>query len=129
MKIKNLTPELIVDNVNRSIDFYSDVLGFHVTATVPDNGQFDWAQMRLGDETNGSQIMFETRQAVAKELPGDHNKSGVIIYLEVEDIIAWYRQVKSKTQVQVELHKTFYDSQEFALQDPDGYWIILSERQ
>ena len=37
--LQKLTPNLIVSDVQRSIDFYRDVLEFTVTQTVPDTAR------------------------------------------------------------------------------------------
>jgi len=48
-KLKKLTPNLMVEDVNRTTAFYRDVLGFELLATQPESGQFDWAMMKRND--------------------------------------------------------------------------------
>ena len=47
-RTEKLTPNLIVSNVERSIAFYRDVLGFTVTATVPDAAPYVFAAVQSG---------------------------------------------------------------------------------
>src|SRR5687768_16570323 len=46
MKFADVTPNLVVSSVERSLAFYRDVLGFAVTATVPDANPFAFAWMQ-----------------------------------------------------------------------------------
>ncbi len=41
-KLQSLTPNLIVHDVNKTLDFYTTKLGFTTVATVPENGTFNW---------------------------------------------------------------------------------------
>ena len=47
-ELKKLTPNLVVSNVERSLTFYRDVLGFQVTATVPDASPYVFASLQSG---------------------------------------------------------------------------------
>ena len=49
MKLTDVTPNLIVSDIDRSIAFYRDVLGFTVTTTVPDAVPFVFAWMQRDD--------------------------------------------------------------------------------
>ena len=42
-QLTKLTPNLIVSNVERSLAFYRDILGFTVAQTVPDASPFVFA--------------------------------------------------------------------------------------
>jgi lactoylglutathione lyase len=46
--INKLTPNLIVSNVERSVAFYRDVLGFTVAFTVPDESPLVFAAVQSG---------------------------------------------------------------------------------
>ena len=41
--LKKLTPNLMVEHVNDTVTFYKDVLGFTLLASVPEEGEFNWA--------------------------------------------------------------------------------------
>ena len=47
--LKKLTPNLIVSDVDRSIAFYRDVLGFSVAQTVPDAAPYVFAIVTSSD--------------------------------------------------------------------------------
>ena len=52
--LKKLTPNLIVSDVDRSMAFYRDVLGFSVAQTVPDAAPYVFAIVTSGDAQPGS---------------------------------------------------------------------------
>jgi hypothetical protein len=49
MKLNRLTPNMMVEDVNRTIDFYRDVLGFELVMSVPEHGLYQWALMKRED--------------------------------------------------------------------------------
>ena len=54
MTYKNLSPNFAVKDVNKMVDFYTNVLEFNCIMTVPDGGQFVWAMVQV----DGLTIMF-----------------------------------------------------------------------
>src|SRR5437660_4097771 len=62
---KKLTPNLLVANVERSLAFYVDTLGFSRGMTVPDQSPFVF-----GSVTSGAvEIFFKNAVVAAKEYP------------------------------------------------------------
>ena len=64
-ELQKLTPNLIVANVQRSIDFYRDVLEFTVTQTVPDQGPFVFAIVQRG----GVEVFLNAPEPAHAEYP------------------------------------------------------------
>lgn len=60
ISFESLSPNLIVANVNRSVQFYADVFGFTLVASVPDSGSLNWAMVQRESVT----IMFQDRKSV-----------------------------------------------------------------
>jgi len=56
--MKSLTPNLMVADVNETIAFYRDVLGFKLIQTVPDEGDFVWASVQYRDVELMFQLVF-----------------------------------------------------------------------
>ncbi|MFQ6087652.1 MAG: VOC family protein [Candidatus Methanofastidiosia archaeon] len=65
MMLRKLTPNLMVEDVNRTIKFYKEVLGFELAQTVPETGQFEWVSIRCGNV----QMMFQARASLTEEIP------------------------------------------------------------
>ena len=49
MKFHKVTPNLVVANMEKSLTFYRDTLGFSVSQTVPDKAPFIFAWMKRDD--------------------------------------------------------------------------------
>jgi catechol 2,3-dioxygenase-like lactoylglutathione lyase family enzyme len=74
MKLKSLTPNLMVPDVNQAIDFYREYLGFELNMSVPETGPFDWASIKAGDV----EIMLQAEASLTvKSLPWRASRSVV----------------------------------------------------
>ena len=126
-ELKKLTPNLVVGNVERSMAFYRDVLGFTVTATVPDAAPYVFASL----ESGGVEIFLNALEAAAAEYPAfkDRPIGGTLtLFIEVRPIAQAYEALKSRVKVVMPLEKKWYGVTEFAFADPDGYLITFAER-
>jgi len=56
MGLKSLTPNLMVNDVEETIEYYTDILGFTLLMTVPETGKLDWAMVKRNDVV----IMFQS---------------------------------------------------------------------
>src|SRR5689334_8994529 len=128
MELKKLTPNLMVEDVRRTVDWYRDVLEFQVAATVPDAADvpWDWAMLVNGDVA----VMFQARASLVEEYPvlQDRPVGGALtFYTDVVGLQGWYDRVKDQATIVAELHRTFYGAQEFAFQDCNGYVLTFAE--
>jgi uncharacterized glyoxalase superfamily protein PhnB len=124
--LKKLTPNLMVENVNRTIEFYTGVLGVELLTTVPEEGQFDWAMMRR----DTVEIMFQARSSLGGEIPMRVDVpigGSLTFYTEVTGLKELYDQLKDQVEIVQDLHTTFYGTQEFAFRDSNGYLLAFSE--
>ncbi len=125
---KKFTPECGVLDVNKTIEWYKDNLGFEVVMTVPESGKYDWALMKR----DSMEIMFQTKKSLEEEIPYLKNSpaaSSIIIYIEVDNIKKMYSGLKKGVKIVKELHKTFYGSEEFAISDCNGFVLLFSEKK
>jgi len=94
--------------------------------SVPEEGQFDWAMMKRDDV----ELMFQARSSLGREVPilADEPIGGSLtFYTEVVGLNELYQQLKDRVEIVQEWHTTFYDTQEFAFRDCNGYIIGYSE--
>jgi uncharacterized glyoxalase superfamily protein PhnB len=133
MKFADVTPNLIVSDIDRSIAFYRDVLGFTVVTTVPDGAPFVFAWMQRDAvsvflNTPGS--LTDTMPELAARTVGGTNTMFMIVEAgtPAEGIDALFDQVKSKARVVMPLKDQFYGMREFGIEDPDGYVIFAAQR-
>jgi lactoylglutathione lyase len=122
-----LTPNLIVSNVERSLAFYEDVLGFTRGMTVPEQSPFVFASVTSGPV----EIFLNDRTTVTKESPqmaGLAFGGGNTMFIEVAGVDDVHEQIRSRVKVIMPLVTQWYGLREFAIEDPDGYVITFAER-
>jgi len=122
-----LTPNLIVSNVERSLAFYEDALGFSRGMTVPEQSPFVFASVSSGPV----EIFLNDRSTVTKESPqmaGLSFGGGNTMFIEVTGIDAFHDAIKARVKVIMPLVTQWYGMREFAIEDPDGYVMTFAER-
>ena len=124
--LKTLTPNLMVENVQDTIDWYRSILGFESIAEVPAETGLVFAIL----QRDGVRLMFQARTSLEEDLPilrGAPIAASQTFYIEVDDVEALRRQVDGKVQVIKELHDTFYGTREFYFTDSNGYVLSFSQ--
>ena len=124
--LNKMISNLMVEDVNSTVEFYADSLGFDLLTSVPEKGKFDWAMMRR----ESVEIMFQARSSLGEEIPtlADAPKGGSLtFYTEVTGLKDLYDGLEGKVAIVQDLHTTFYGTQEFAFRDCNGYIIAYSE--
>jgi uncharacterized glyoxalase superfamily protein PhnB len=133
VKFTDVTPNLIVSNIDRSLAFYRDVLGFSLVTSVPDAAPFAFLWM----QRDGVSVFLNTVASVENEQPDiAARKIGgtatMFMIVEAETaalgVDALFEQVKSKARVVMPLKTQFYGMREFGIEDPDGYVIYAAQR-
>ncbi|MBA2394269.1 MAG: VOC family protein [Ktedonobacteraceae bacterium] len=126
ISLKKLTPNIMVEDVNNTIEFYQKLLGFEVLVTVPEEGQFAWAMLKR----DTVEMMFQSRTSLGEEIPAlQHKEIGgsLTFYIEVEDVEGLYKHLKGSATIVQDMHKTFYGAQEFAIQDCNGFILAFAQ--
>lgn len=126
--LKSLTPNLMVEDVKKTLDFYREKLGFQVLATVPPEGdQLNWAMV----QRDGVQLMFQSRHSLGEEVPALRDVpigASQTFYIEVTGIDGLYDALKNDVEIVADMHTTFYNTREFYFKDINGYVLSFSER-
>ena len=124
---KKLTPNLLVANIERSLAFYVDTLGFERGMTVPDAPPLVFASV-----TSGSvEVFFNDAATAVKELPvftGKPIGATGTLFIEVDGVDALHDRLKGTVKIVMPIVTQFYGMREFAFEDPDGYVITFAER-
>jgi len=124
---KKLTPNLLVSNVERSLAFYVDTLGFERGMTVPDASPFVFASV-----TSGSvEVFFNDAATAVNDLPvfiGKPIGATGTLFIDVEGVDALHDRLKPRVKIVMPIVTQFYGMREFAFEDPDGYVITFAER-
>jgi len=125
----NMTTNLMVENVDESVAFYRDILGFSVVASVPgDSGNLQFAIL-LKDNIN---LMLQEKHNLIGEYPildTPEVHPSITLYITVDNFNDLYRELKSKYEILCDVHETFYGSKEFAIADNSGYVLTFTEHK
>jgi catechol 2,3-dioxygenase-like lactoylglutathione lyase family enzyme len=125
-----LVPELICSDIERSLRFYTDILGFAVLYARPEE-RFAYL------DREGAQIMIEQsvgRRFLAAELEHPFGR-GINLQIEVAAVEPLYATVQaSGASIYLPLEETWYrrddillGNRQFIVQDPDGYLLRFFE--
>ena len=119
-KIKNLSPQFLVADIERSVEFYTKKLGFDI--------DFRYEDFYVGIIKDGFSIHLKTGQPLVDVRQNKKDNEHLDITISVEDIEYWYEELLNKTaQVMQPLREMPY-GREFYVADPDGYIIAFLER-
>ncbi len=125
MKLIQLIPELLVEDVSKTLQFYHKILKFKSEIIFPQKNPV-FAQ--IGRDS--VHIMLYERSEFEKEIAKlKKTKMGgsVIIDIRAEEIKTFYEQIKEKVNIVQPLHKTDYGILEYTIEDCNGYLIAFSE--
>jgi lactoylglutathione lyase len=122
-----LTPNLLVANVERSLAFYVDTLGFERGMTVPEESPLVFAAVISG----AIEIFFNDAATAIGEYPvfaGKPIGATGTLFIEVEGVDALHDRLKPFVTIVMPIVTQFYGMREFAIVDPDGYVITFAQR-
>ena len=120
--VKEAVPFFAVSDIEQSLLFYVDGLGFEMTKKWIDNGKLRWCWLQLG----GAAIMLQEFKKEGSDswVPEGKLGVGVSICFTCEDALAIYREVRSRELVP----KTPFVGNNMwvtELEDPDGYKLFF----
>lgn len=123
MKIKRVTPILIVDAIEPVLPFWKERMGYQQLVEVPHEGKVGFVLLSRDD----GQVMLQTRASLHDDLPKiAAAKPTSVLYVDVDSIEKAQKAMKG-LEVIVERRKTFYGAHEFAVKDPSGQITIFSQ--
>ena len=135
---KKLTPNIMVKDVNKTIEYYKQNLGFEFIMGVDENkevkmGNIDnsiltWVMLKKDD----IEIMFQRDDSLIEELPNFKGlKMGgtFTLYINIQNVKNFYEKIKNNVEIIKDMHKTFYGADEFVIKDLNGYIIYFAEAQ
>ena len=122
--MKSVIPTLAVADMQKTLRFYNDVLGFETAFTMPDeNGELVHASVKRGDVS----IMFSPQGQ-----PGlTHAGEGLVLYFTIgddDDVDAEFAHARANgVTVMQEPTDQFWGHRDWAIKDPDGYYLTISK--
>jgi len=124
----NMTANLMVESVDKAIAFYQEILGFTVVTSVPGkNNELQFAIL----SKDKLLLMVQEKENMIEEYPvlkTEKVQPSISLYITVDNFDELYKDMKNKALINKELHKTFYETREFAITDIDGYVLTFTEQ-
>ncbi|MFW9770244.1 MAG: VOC family protein [Candidatus Thorarchaeota archaeon] len=116
-----LEPMIYTADLERSIEFYRDTLGFEVDEYYPDSENPTWVCIRIGDDLFG---IGKTFSDIHHKLhPRGVDGSGVQFYIRVPDVDRIYERYRNEVDIIDDIENKPWGDREFTFKDPDGYLI------
>lgn len=125
MDYQTLSANVGVKNVNETVKFYTEILGFDLLMSVPDSGELSWAMLKSGRAV----IMFQEVGNLQDEYPqlkGRSLSACLTFYVKMHNMMSLYARIKDTGYLAKELHKTFYGADEFAVFDNNGNILTIA---
>lgn len=126
MKLKKITPVIVVDAIEPCLEFWVDRLGFTKTVEVPHEGALGFVILNHSP----TEIMLQSRASVEADVPGTlangAAKDGVGLFIEVEGPLdPWVAKLRGMA-IAVERRTTFYGADEIGVHAPDGPLVMFA---
>ncbi|MFW9893762.1 MAG: VOC family protein [Candidatus Thorarchaeota archaeon] len=121
-----LEPMIYTTDLERSIEFYRDKLGFEVEEYYPDSKNPTWVCIRIGEDRLG---IGKTFSDIRHKLhPRGVDGSGVQFYIRVENVDSMYEKFRGAVEIIDDIEDKSWGDREFTFKDPDGYLISFFQR-
>jgi uncharacterized glyoxalase superfamily protein PhnB len=121
-----LTPVLIVKEIESSLPFWIDRLGFQKVADVPDGDKLGFAMLIR----EGAELMFQTVSSVQKDEPKFAPASlepNVGLFFEVTDFADAVKRLEGYP-ITMPVRDTFYGMREIGVFAPSGHTVVFAAR-
>jgi catechol 2,3-dioxygenase-like lactoylglutathione lyase family enzyme len=116
-KIKKMSPLFLVADIDRSIEFYTKMLGFDI--------DFRYEEFYAGIIKDGCSIHLKLGKPSADERKNRKNNDDLDLVFSVDDIENLYQELSNKPIEFVQPIREMPYGKEFYVADPDGYIIAF----
>ncbi|HUF26223.1 MAG TPA: VOC family protein [Gemmatimonadaceae bacterium] len=123
--VRKLTPVLVVEHIEPSLQFWTERLGFEKTVEVPEGDRLGFVIL-VG---NGVEIMYQSRASVQSDVPAIAAMRGgeaTALFVEVADIGVVERAMADLDKI-VPRRTTFYGMEEIGVREPGGHVVIFAQ--
>lgn len=119
-RITAFAPQLLVDDLDRAIGFYRDVLGFAFGPI--------WGGFYAIGERDGFTVHLKCAPKTAEDRAHRRQEEHLDIYASVIDVRALYQECEAKgATILKPLAATPWGTIDFYIEDPEGYIIAFGE--
>lgn len=121
--ITELVPMMMCNDVQATIDFYCDVLGFEVSDRMDNVGASGWASLERGPV----RIMLASPTYIPSPQPTNGKLEEVLFYFYTEDVVQLRNHIDEKGYPVSDFAVRFYQMKEIELIDPEGHVLIFGQ--
>jgi uncharacterized glyoxalase superfamily protein PhnB len=121
-----ITPVLIVEEVEKSLPFWVDRMGFEKTVEVPEGDRLGFVILVRA----GAELMLQSTESVRKDQPQfapKSNASAAALFIEVEDFADLRKRIEGYP-IDMAERTTFYGMREIGVREPSGHVVIFAAR-
>lgn len=125
-KIEKITTVLAVENVQPSLDFWTQRLGFECTVTVPHEDTLGFAIL----VKDSVELMLQSVASIRADLganTGEVNGRSAALFIEVADLAA-VEQGLEGYPIEMPRRTTFYGMHEIGVREPGGHFVVFAQR-
>ena len=120
MAIKGIIPQLRTTDIQASVQFYTDKLGFALEFIYQDF----YAGVSAGNQMIHLKLVDERDPSIAHVEDGGH----LHLYIDVDGVAAFAAQLKSRgVQLVSEVEETAWGTREFIIHDDQGHTLYFGE--
>jgi uncharacterized glyoxalase superfamily protein PhnB len=117
--VRELIPLLFVDDIEQSLAFYCERLGFELVNKWEPDGKLSWCRIERG----GAAVMLQ--QACTEDGPAAGRGRGVGFFFNCDDVDAAYAQFSANGLKLDPPAVAFYGMKQVFCKDPDGYELCF----
>ena len=121
--LKDLVPILMCDDVQQSIGFYTDVLGFRVKGREDDLGKSGWAYLTHGPVD----IMLASPGYLPDPVKVNGQYPQLQLYFYPDDVRSYRESVVERGGPASDLETRAYGMLEFQVVDPSGHVLVFGQ--
>jgi len=119
-----ITPVLMVEQIEKSLPFWVDRMGFQKTVEVPDGDHLQFAIL----VRDGAELMLQTTDSVRKDEPKFVPRAGsqvTSLFIVVEDFSDILKRLEGYP-VAMPQRDTFYGMREIGVFEPSGHIAVFA---
>lgn len=118
-----ITPVLIVDKVEASLEFWAGRMGFEKTVDVPGEEGLSFAIL----VRDGAEVMLQSLASVRRDEPKFARESRSALFVEVDDFNDVKKRLEGYPIVMPE-RDTFYGMKEIGVFEPGGHTVVFAKK-
>jgi hypothetical protein len=121
-----ITAVLMVEEIEESLPFWIDRIGFINNVEVPEGDRLGFAIL----VRDGAELMLQTMESIRKDAPQFVPKArcgDVGLFIEVEDFADILKRLEGYP-IALQERTTFYGMREIGVHEPSGHVVVFAAR-